>query len=446
MLYILNHSKFKGDNNQLVGIRRALLNIQPLAYHEVDEEQFDLSLLKDDDYVLVSGQHGFHVAEKIKKQRIKSKVIWSSHLFFDEFYQINPQLWPDYMALPKTLLSKELKQLIASHTQLILTDGVSHAINDEVIEKSVCNRSLTLPPLKTPVCIAIILAGDAPDSRNEQRLFHAVNARKQASLIANYIKRTGIDLSQAVFMITNGPRTGKFNIKTKEAVQPDPHSNGILDKPTEEVSGTFLKSMNEYFPHHKIYFYNFQQQAESAYLSMMHCAIHAEQAIWIVPAESVSMISESTYLSEKGVLVAAYVPSSVNPEHMKIVRAVRDAGLIHFVTEKPRKVDRMTMRLASDQIAQAVFAPVVNQSVENKPILIHKKSIFSNRVLGNISGTLFAIHLVAAISLAILGFNFIPYLAVVSLFLLVTGGLFLVSQLSNKEAVNPKLTHTSLSI
>ena len=77
-LFILTNSAFTGDNNQLLGIAKAL----PMSYEQnfIPENEFNVSMLNDDDQVLVAGDHGIQIAQSIKIARPMVHITWIGHL------------------------------------------------------------------------------------------------------------------------------------------------------------------------------------------------------------------------------------------------------------------------------------------------------------------------------------------------------------------------------
>lgn len=347
-LFILTNSAFTGDNNQLLGIAKAFA--MPCEQNFIPENEFNVSMLNDDDQVLVAGDHGIQIARHIKRARPMVHVTWSGHLVFQDFSTIEKIHWPDIIALPGSVVTGHFIEKLPQQCTLVRTDGVAHNVDDATLVEALETFKQPLPSLDFINCIGIIIAGDAPAADKTIQCFDQTDALKQAKLIAQFIKKNVMDLEHTALMITNGPRTGKHDPITKKPLVPDPHRSGISDV----VSDTFVNELKQQFPG-KVIFYDFQFGQTSAYQPMMHRVCQAEMALWFVPAESSSMVTESSLLSEKNIPVIVYTPASANENHITLVADAKQNGLISMIEHlEPTGQGKQVVRLAANQIADAM--------------------------------------------------------------------------------------------
>ena len=182
--------------------------------------------------------------------------------------------------------------------------------------------------------------------------FSEDDARKQANKIVSYVNSYfGGDAKHVAVMITNGPRTGKHDAQTGVLRTPDPHRSACIDP----VSQAFLAVLEAHFPG-QLFFYDFQFGQPSAYLPMMARTARAERALWFVPAESSSMVTESSYLSTKGIPAIVYTPRSANEMHLALVEDSRRYGIVSLLehpTDLPYR-EQPKIQLASAQIAKVL--------------------------------------------------------------------------------------------
>ncbi|WP_133128680.1 hypothetical protein [Legionella nagasakiensis] len=351
----LTNKEFTGDNNQLQGILLALMALKTEIDHSaIEEAELNIDALTPDAIVLAAGDHGMEQVIRIKERFPGVRIVWSGHQFFEALN--HRTVWPDVVALPETAVTAEQAAYIRAHTHLELTKGVAHCVNEETVSVDFSRFKGELPKDYT-TCIGIVLAGDAPTESREMRFFTAEDAREQAKLIASHIKSNGLWHEHAAVMVTNGPRTGKHNPVTGKPVEPEPHRAHAIDA----SSAAFLAELSVQLPEAKIHFYDFQfdalKEGPSAYKPMMHLVANSRQGIWYVPSESISMVTESTYLAEKGVRVVAYHPGSENDSHLRHAADYLRLGIVTDITaEHTPALAPVSTQTAASQIAQTLVA------------------------------------------------------------------------------------------
>lgn len=374
-LILLSNPNFAGDNNQLQGISLSVASEMEKLI--ISEAEFDVSILQAQDVIIIVGSHGLNFIRDIKTAQPKSLLIWVGHQWFAEFGELS--IWPDVIAIPKSAYRDEIGEGIPDDTMLILTDGVAHCVNDETVMAEAMKFQPTLPSYEQFTnCVGVIIAGDAPTPAGLMKCFCPEEARSQAQFIAAHIKANGLGQERTAILILNGPRTGKHDPRNGVLISPDPHRTGLVD----DSSQAFVDAFNAIFPN-QVFFYDFQFGQSSAYKPVMNRVRQATQGAWYVPAESSSMVTESTYLSANEIPVFVYSPSSANETHLALVKEAENSGLIRMCDAPlvPGK-QQGEVRSAGQQIAEAIACLLQIRCMKMGEIysLLQTKSIFSKFV------------------------------------------------------------------
>ena len=345
---MLTNPGYVGDNNQLLGIKMSIsIDADCIS---IPEQDFNVDILEDNDVVLLAGNHGLNQIERIKGTHKKTLVVWSGHQFFNEFKTLSA--WPDLVALPKSACTPELHQLIPKYSTLIETDGVAHAINETTINADLTQFQGTLPDVASySTAVGIIIAGDAPTLDGRMKYFDPDSARLSAKQIVDHIRANHLGDVQTAFVITNGPRTGKYDPVSGLVHSPEPHRQGMSDLSSQ----AFVDVFKVEFPG-QVYFFDFQFGSVSAYKPAMNLVSKATRGAWYVPAESSSMVTESTFLSSRSVPVVIYMPPSANDTHLALVEDAHRNRLVSLVSEPIQLNTRTAVRFAAKQVAEIIEA------------------------------------------------------------------------------------------
>lgn len=356
-LFVLTNPLHVGDNNQILGTAKAIQETLEFETELVSiaETEFSLDSYQDNDLILVAGDHGLRLAEKLKIENSKATILMTGHLYFPEFQTMTH--WPDFVALPESALSEHAETTIREHSQLIITKGVAHNVDEDSVFTEAIDfkhpKSTFKEPAKGSLQIGIVLGGDAPNEEGNWQLFSEEDAKKQATLIANRIKAHPEFSNESVVLITNCPRTGKYDALTQQEREPNPHTTSKLDP----VSLAFFSALRAELPlNDNLEFHSFQfAQKPSAYKPMMQQMLSHPRSMWFVPAESTSMVTESSLLKTQGIEVFVYYPASTNAAHRAHVNDCLKMGLLSDVTDfsKNEKSER-SLELASKTIASTV--------------------------------------------------------------------------------------------
>lgn len=274
-----------GDKNQALGVYEAYHHREPKT-QKVEISVNDQELLKTT------------VAEAVKKDDKKPIVLAVGEKTVVPFSEVLPLKKAttvhlchmvtanhekligkvDYLALPTHTLS----QLVVpknSHTKIIETVGVAHNRQVSQIEVAYKENAAKLPQAKE--FLGVVLGGDAPTPEGKTLLFSEDNARQLARFIAK-------ERENRHLVITNGPRTGKFDPKTM-LENKTAHREGVKDPVTlaflDELAKNSVKPEQ-----YTLFDFQFGQKSD---MDMILGLLRAHKAELFVPGESTSSISES---------------------------------------------------------------------------------------------------------------------------------------------------------
>ena len=174
---------------------------------------------------------------------------------------------------------------------------------------------------KDTTYIGVVLSGDAPTPEGNQQLYTEANARELARYIAPLVKDRHL-------LITNGPRTGKFDPATM-AERKDVHRDGRGDPVTQAFVDELAKakiSPNQYT------LLDFQYGVNTNEMDQLLGAVRATKGEMFVAGESTSSISESVDVLPKDAVIV-YNTTSMNPVHKAHVDSELNAGRIKRLVE-----------------------------------------------------------------------------------------------------------------
>lgn len=367
-LILITDKNFQGEIAQSQGIKNAIEKKEGRSFETITIECSELSsflkeIQPEESLIIASGLTGLEATNFLKKhfgpQRIK--VVWSGHLFFDKFKDKDIKYFPDIIALPKSVITKEIEEFLRKKTLLVKTQGVPHTLTDKTVIQDVQNFKGKLPDTTGKRVIAIMLSGDAPLPDGKTiRFFTKESAEETYDLIiAHENKKQPID-QDTLFLVTNAPRTGLYDISTSKPKEPSPHRTGKVD----EISQAFIDQLKKHNVNFIFYDYQFPTNAEnpSAYKPMIQ-KVCDSKGIFYIPSASTSMVIEASYISRKGGNVTIYRSNtSENDDHVSHLMDAYHYGGIGILekdgTFLPPKPIELNNELASDQIASfCSFSP-----------------------------------------------------------------------------------------
>ncbi|MEI7493046.1 MAG: hypothetical protein WCJ92_00405 [Alphaproteobacteria bacterium] len=271
--------------------------------------------------IITAGQFGVKFLKSLTPLK-RVKVLLCTHQWFDGIKNLHDI----FIAMPEHVIDADVQKIAQQQNlTLIPTQGVLHTMSAEAL----ADEDISAIHL-TDAKIGLILGGDAETPAGAWQVFSIENARKLASEVVEFQKRTGDKL-----LITNGPRTGR----------------SVTAHKTEEldvISTAFLRMLHEAGLKQgtDFEFFNFQFGKPSALKAVMKIVLN-NKGFMIVPGESTSSISE----------ILAVMPASIY-EHDAMNEQHRA-----FVEKLTRSHSAALWPLVPDSALMKAYAPLPSEAV-----------------------------------------------------------------------------------
>lgn len=223
------------------------------------------------------------------------------------------------------------------------------------------------PSLNNPYII-VMLPGDAPDMQEKMRYFTKQSAYELFQDIFQLWEKKG---RKHKILVQNSPRTGKYNPENGSIICNHEHQKGNNYQETvDEVSHYFTELLEKSKVEYSFFNFSFEidgsiKKAISVYEPLLYLAqIPNQDNIYIVPGESVSMISQVTlYLPAEKIIV--FMPDSMDASHEAILNLAIKRGNISYFSKSGDVVTPLisTQRTRDDaeQIAQDIRQGLTNK-------------------------------------------------------------------------------------
>ena len=322
-LYLLSNHDNAGDHNQILGVRRALIQLssEPISTKDLNTKTTSSLQIKNlieedlaDQKIIVvgSGEGGIEGIKDLPSNPNLTTCLLS-HMFLEQYRSLNNL---DFIALP-THISADIKDQLGS--KLIETTGVAHNRQADIANEVYIEWGQTELPACTTY-LGVVLGGDAPipGPTKDMKLF----TEEDATHLANYVAKNA---KESCLIVLNGPRTGKHDLDKKEILTV--HREGRSDRITE----FFIKKLQD-LGVENMKLFDFQHGSQAPYNSfdLALGAVKATDGMILIPGESTSMISEAIdTLSPSHVLV--YENSAMNEVHQAHVTSELAAGRASFL-------------------------------------------------------------------------------------------------------------------
>lgn len=358
-IYILTDGKHVGDDNNARGVAEALrktLNISRDNIEEIDsagiENLLASSQIKDRLICIAAGEHHLDSLSKIKNALPRATTVWSAHQYTKLLEKYNAAL--DVIGLPRYSLKP-----LENKNRFVSLPGVPHNLQKEKLRTAFNSYKDRIPESKNGYTL-IMLGGDAPAPDGTIQFYTAEEAYSFGQYIA-------LNAPKGHLLITNGPRTGKYDPKTGEVLLShrdfDPGTGEEINTPTDAVSLAFLQALQENGmsegADYSFYDFRFQKNGvDSAYLALLNAASRPNGYIYMA-GESVSMVSEVCDFGAKG-HVYVFDNNAMNENHEAAVQDLYDQGYFHRLdktfSKQPRKENGKDAPLlsAAQSMANAV--------------------------------------------------------------------------------------------
>jgi hypothetical protein len=367
---------FLGDNQQVRAIQTQLIqkyeDVQFATYQDNDaktvaELSDSFTSTPDQKHIFIlSGSHGFEFIQKNPNVQaiIKEKkpiVIWFGHQNPGAGVQSIKE-YLNIVALPQYMIDAQpdLQSSLSSFATLIGMQSVPNTLTPQALSTAKEDWNLAYPAemIKPDQnYIGIFLGGDAPMPDGTHLYWDEKEAHEQG--------RTFGLIAQTQFkhlLITNGPRTGKFDPQSPDPKKPDVRAQHTQSSPLDSVSTAFLAGLKaSNIPATQYQFFDFKfdpkpgQPPKSAYKAIIATLQSAPHSIAIYSGESISYAEIAHFIP----FTYAFETSSMNDghraalNHFKHLNVVRTLDLkkpsLPLLSAHGQELTRLTKMMRADR-------------------------------------------------------------------------------------------------
>ena len=331
-----------GDISHVEALRQTVKQMQPTAeFLDVEanlnptqlSEKFERTVKNfspAETICLAVGEKGLDALSKLDLSKKKFMVGLSLHQYFPKIGNLINQNALDFIAIPKNVIDTEEKRQIIAHIDSWLTLGIpTKNLSVGELKKSYKEWYVPNKPAVGHNYIIIMLPGDAPRDDGKYNLFTKESANDLFVKIHTLWNKTG---QNHKIIIQNSPRTGKFDEDGNILCAHEYTKGENPEKAVDDISlyfKTLLDASN--IPYE---FYNFAFELDkgskkpiSVYNPLLYLAQLKKESYFILPGESISMISQlPVYLKPDQIIV--FEPSSMNDQHKKVLDHALEEGYI----------------------------------------------------------------------------------------------------------------------
>ncbi|HQS84445.1 MAG: hypothetical protein B7Y25_05960 [Alphaproteobacteria bacterium 16-39-46] len=268
----------------------------------------------------------------------------------------------DFIALPHHVfevsdpLATALKDALkGSKTHLLEVTGVVHNMHAEDILKAVEEHGKTMPVAEK--YMLVILGGDVQNNDGKTWTYYTP---QEAEKLAQYVNVQMINDPDLFVLVTNAPRTGRFDPATgKDA---NFHEKG---GPLDPVTVAFMKGLSDKT---RVQLYNFEKGALSLFKALLGL-IQKKEGVVFGPGESSSMNSQMIDNMSPG-SVTLYTHGAMKEIHKAHVTDEFMAGRVSLLEAAPgerytfiglNSHSKEPARAASESVADAIWAMLLEQ-------------------------------------------------------------------------------------
>ena len=366
----------KGDNDNALAVQASLADSYKQEGYAIALNQYNIAEIdaltahikqnREEGHIII-GAGSQSVEPLLKLDGLPNVVTsWSGHqaatilMEGDAINKIDSIHLPRY-AMPQQLRTQRNKVVETMHG----VPNAKTAANFLTAFKQAHENGLKIPQAES--YITVVLGGDAPDAgyeraspeekKNHLHHFTVEEAWNLGKKVAWEAER-----ENAVVLVTNGPRTGKYDAEGKPKTNPGTQDDPFLQAFEQGFQLNHPGTMAE----PKLVKYDFHK-GERAYDAIMGAAILKDGAVFL-PGESTSMLTEAVECCNPGKVVA-YKTNAMNETHERQSDILFNAGLIHkadadAIIHTPHITHRRPER-AADTVAKHVANIARDKALES---------------------------------------------------------------------------------
>lgn len=351
---------FLGDNQQVRAIQTQLIQKYPDAqfatYQDSDtkavaelSQNFNSNPNEQHIFIL-SGSHGFEFIQKnpdvqsIIEQK-KPIVIWFGHQNPGAGVQ-SVKEYLNIVALPKYILADQPELTSYFKDNCVSMTSVPNTLTKEALATAQETWNSTYPVEKIRPAengyMGIFLGGDAPKPDGTYLYWDIKEAQEQGLAFG----KKAIEENKSL-LITNGPRTGKFDPQSPDPKNPVVRGTHTESAPLDLVSAAFLAGLKESgIPETQYQFFDFKfgKPAKSAYKAMVAALRETPGSVAIYSGESISYAEIAYFVPHTYV----FRTQSMNEGHEKALQqfktssTIEELDLTKLFSTKPITLEQRT--------------------------------------------------------------------------------------------------------
>ena len=202
--------------------------------------------------------------------------------------------------------------------------------------------------------LLVLLGGDTQNADGKTWSYYSTKeAEKLAKFVANRAKRDHLNI-----LITNGPRTGKFDPLSQKETKA--HREGIVDLVTQKFIET-LK--NEHVSDAQFQLFDFQFDKPSDFNRLIG-ALRAHPGSQVfIDGGSTSVVSQAIANFAGKVPIAVYQHQAMGPTHIEHVKQEYNVGRVALLTENltfmpPKNATEIYAKSAEELIAEEIMQEI----------------------------------------------------------------------------------------
>ncbi len=363
------NSGFKGDADQIKGIERALSTLAKAQKRDVRLVEADItnviaidSAFQSDSQVVVISSNDYGIDTLKTFHRINKKFLGviTSHQYFSKLNAVitsAKQSGVTIVALPNHAVTPQIKNSFnQTFIKLVETVGVAQNLIPADCDKSFNQNSTDIIGANNPNTkyLLVVLGGDTQNTDGKTWSYYSTEDTEQlAKFIAARAKRDHLKI-----LITNGPRTGKFDPVTgKEAKV---HKNGVVDLVTQK----FLKTLKEeQLTDEEFQLFNFQFGKSSDFSRLIGAVRAHPGSQAFIDGGSTSMISQAVANLSGKVPIAVYQHNAMGAAHNEHVKQEYNAGRVALLTANMTFMPPKNRLKSQAKSAEEIIAEKIIQEI-----------------------------------------------------------------------------------
>lgn len=259
-------------------------------------------------------------------------VYWSGHQLFDDLKH-PAALGIEHILLPSFTINDEALsklRLEVKHVDTVFgvpTKNTSLSELERTYHQWNVGQFGPKPDLNKKYII-VMLPGDAPDIDGKIKLFTKNSAKSLFDHVSALYTNIG---SNVEILIHNGPRTGRHNPEDVSSIACNHEYEKGMKPPVDDISQYFVSLLQNSGISHQFLNFGFEvkngkKRASSVSDALIYIATYTD-SYYILPAESVSQISQLTLYIDPSRLIA-FEPDSMNNEHDRLLDEAFAAGYL----------------------------------------------------------------------------------------------------------------------